>query len=628
MSDKITALYERLSRDDELQGESNSIQNQKRMLEDYAERNGFTPYKHFLDDGVSGATFEREGFQAMLAEIEAGNVGTVIIKDMSRLGRDYLRVGLYMEMFREKGVRLIAVNENVDSFKDDDDFTPFRNIINEWYVRDTSRKIKAAFHARGMAGKHTSSYCPYGYTKSPEDKNQWIIDPEAAAVVRRVFQMTMEGKGPYQICCILSDDKVPMPGYYLAQKGTGLHKKHTFPDPYHWTSSTVCSMLKKKEYLGHTVNFKSKKNSYKEKKNKYVPEDEWVIFENTHEAIIDQETFDNVQRIRGGAKRRPDGWGYVHPLTGLMYCVDCGGKLYVNRISNGKDIPQYVCGNYSRYISGLNGKLTSGMQCQSPHRIKAETVMSLVSETLKAIAKYAREDKAAFTKAVQEAVSSRQTGEVKEQKKRLAVCQKRAADLEILIRKIYEDNALGKLPDKRYYALNSQYENEQEELEREIAGLRSVVECYEGGSERATNFMALVKRYEDFTELTTPMLNEFVEKIIVHERDRKGSVDTTQKVEIHLNFIGQFTAPEPEVDPEVQAALEEERRKKEATKDRLHQNYLKRKANGTQKKYEKRYEEKRRARYAEKRAALFAEGATLGGAALAAESAAPPAVTE
>ncbi len=414
---KVTALYERLSRDDELQGESNSIVNQKRILQEYAERNGLTPYRHWWDDGVSGASFERPYFKEMLAEIEAGNVGTIVVKDMSRFGRDYLRVGLYMEMFREKGVRLIAIGDNVDSFKDDDDFTPFRNIINEWYVRDASRKIKAAYRVRGNAGKPTASTAPYGYMKDPEDKHHWLVDPEAAEVVRRVFQLTMEGHGPYQICCILKADKVEMPGYYLQQRGVGLHKKHVFADPYNWSSSTICGMLKKREYLGHTVNFKSKKNSYKDKKNKYVPEDEWVIFENTHEAIIDEETFENVQRIRGGVKRRPDGWGYVHPLTGLVYCPDCGGKLYVHRIYNGKDNPQYVCGNYTKYISDKNGKATCGVfRCESAHRISAETLMGLVSDTLKAIAKYAREDKAAFTKQVQETVSAQQTGEVKAQK--------------------------------------------------------------------------------------------------------------------------------------------------------------------------------------------------------------------
>lgn len=587
MKNKITALYERLSHDDELQGESNSISNQKKILEEYAQRNGFSNFVHFTDDGISGLRFDRPGFVQMLDEIQAGNVDAVIIKDMSRIGRDYLRVGLYMETMRERGVRFIAINDGVDTAKGDDDFTPFRNIMNEWYVRDCSRKIKSVYQAKGMAGKHTSSTTPYGYLKSPTDKNQWIVDEEAAAVVRRIFKMTLDGLGPYRIACVLSEEKIPIPGYHMAQHGAGLHQRKVFDDPYRWGSSTICHILKKREYLGHTVNFKTRKH-YKDKKSHYVDESEWTIFENTHEPIIDQETFDNVQRIRANVKRYPDGWGEYHPLTGLLYCADCGSKLYVHRTSNGRNIPKYVCGNYT--------KTPVGSRCTSAHRIDAATVMELVSETLKGIVSYAREDKAAFTKAVQETLSTQQVNEVKAQRKRLAVCQKRAADLETLIQKIYEDNALGKLPDKRYNILSTQYENELDGLEKEIPELQSAVERFEGGADRAAHFMALVKRYENFDTLTTQMLNEFVEKIIVHERDRKGCVDTTQKVEIYFNFIGQFSAPVPEIDPAVIAAQEEERRKKLERQERLHQNYLKRKASGKQQEYDRKYNERRRAK--------------------------------
>lgn len=349
MKNKITALYERLSHDDELQGESNSISNQKKILEEYAQRNGFSNFVHFTDDGISGLRFDRPGFVQMLDEIQAGNVDAVIIKDMSRIGRDYLRVGLYMETMRERGVRFIAINDGVDTAKGDDDFTPFRNIMNEWYVRDCSRKIKSVYQAKGMAGKHTSSTTPYGYLKSPTDKNQWIVDEEAAAVVRRIFKMTLDGLGPYRIACVLSEEKIPIPGYHMAQHGAGLHQRKVFDDPYRWGSSTICHILKKREYLGHTVNFKTRKH-YKDKKSHYVDESEWTIFENTHEPIIDKETFDNVQRIRANVKRYPDGWGEYHPLTGLLYCADCGSKLYVHRTSNGRNIPKYVCGNYTKTL--------------------------------------------------------------------------------------------------------------------------------------------------------------------------------------------------------------------------------------------------------------------------------------
>jgi len=570
IKNKITALYERLSRDDELLGESGSIANQKRILEDYATRNGFTPFVHWWDDGVSGATFEREGFKAMLAEVEAGNIGTVIIKDMSRFGRDYLRVGLFMEMFREKGVRLIAVTDNMDSFKDEDDFTPFRNIINEWYVRDASRKTKAAFKAKGMAGKPMSSCAAYGYLKSSTDKHQWVVDEEAAAIVRRIFRMTIEGLGPHKIACVLTAECIPCPAYHMAQRGSGLHQSKVFKNPYKWWDSSIVNILKRKEYLGHTVNFKTHKNSYKDKKNKYVSEDEWVIFENTHEPIIDKETFENVQRIRGNVKRYPNGWGEYHPLTGLMFCADCGAKMYVHRTHKGKASAKYSCSGYR--------KQPVGSLCPSAHWIDAAAVLSFISEALKAIAAYAKEDKDAFIKSVQETISTKQADEVAAQKKRLSVCKKRTADLEILIRKIYEDNALGKLPEKRYEALSTQYESEQEALEQEMQDLREAVESFQNGNKRAKSFMSLVARYENFDRLTTAMLNEFVEKIIVHERERKFAEHTAQKVEVHLNFIGKFAVPQEEIDPAILAKQEEERRKKILIQEKRHQIYLKQKA--------------------------------------------------
>ena len=318
--------YERLSRDDELQGESNSIVNQKKILEEYAKKNHLENIIHFTDDGISGTQFDRPGFMAMMNGVNQGNIGCIIVKDMSRLGRDYLKVGQCMEILRQKGVRLIAINDNVDSFYKDDDFTPFRNIMNEWYARDTSRKIKSTFKTKGESGKHTGSSPPYGYIKDKDDKNQWIIDEKAAEVVRRIFHLTMDGKGPYAIARILEADKIDIPAYHQQKLGYGLHQSKVFEYPYRWCSSTIASILKKQEYLGHTVNFKTRKH-FKDKKSKYVSEDNWLIFENTHEPIIDQETFDNVQRIRGNVKRYPDGWGEYHPLTGLMYCADCGSKM-------------------------------------------------------------------------------------------------------------------------------------------------------------------------------------------------------------------------------------------------------------------------------------------------------------
>ena len=329
-NEKITALYERLSRDDfgkddDQQRESNSISNQKAMLEEFAARQGFTNIVHFTDDGISGTCFDRPGFLAMMKEVEAGNVEYLCIKDMSRMGRDYLKVGQIMEILRQRGVRLIAINDGVDSARGDDDFTPFRNIMNEYYARDTSRKIRSTFQSKGKSGKHLTGTVIYGYLWN-EARDQWLVDPEAADVVKRIFAMTIDGYGPYQIASKLKSEKVLIPSAYLAQHGEGVNKNKTFKDVYGWGSSTICNLLEKREYLGHTINFKTRKH-FKDKKSHYVPEDEWTIFENTHEAIIDQQTFDLVQKIRGNVRRYPDGWGEAAPLTGLLYCADCGGKM-------------------------------------------------------------------------------------------------------------------------------------------------------------------------------------------------------------------------------------------------------------------------------------------------------------
>ena len=309
MKNTITPLYERLSRDDELDGESNSISHQKQMLEEYARRNGFPRPTHFTDDGISGTRFDRPGFTAMMEEVEAGHVETVIVKDMSRLGRDYLKVGQIMEILRQKNVRLIAVNDGVDSARDDDDFTPFRNIMNAWYAKDTSKKIKSTFKAKGVTGKHLTGTVIYGYLWADEKREQWIVDEEAASVVRRIFAMTMDDHGPYQIAQQLTADKVEIPAVHLARHGEGVNKNKTFKNICGWGSSTIVNILKKREYLGHTVNFKTRKH-FKDKKSHYVDESQWTLFESTHEAIIDQATFDNGQRAalpgRLGRSPTPD----------------------------------------------------------------------------------------------------------------------------------------------------------------------------------------------------------------------------------------------------------------------------------------------------------------------------------
>lgn len=605
-NEKITALYERLSRDDfgkddDQQRESNSISNQKAMLEEFAARQGFTNIVHFTDDGISGTCFDRPGFLAMMKEVEAGNVEYLCIKDMSRMGRDYLKVGQIMEILRQRGVRLIAINDGVDSARGDDDFTPFRNIMNEYYARDTSRKIRSTFQSKGKSGKHLTGTVIYGYLWN-EARDQWLVDPEAAEVVKRIFAMTIDGYGPYQIASKLKEEKVLIPSAYLAQHGEGVNKNKTFKDVYGWGSSTICNILEKREYLGHTINFKTRKH-FKDKKSHYVPEDEWTIFENTHEAIIDQQTFDLVQKIRGNVRRYPDGWGEAAPLTGLLYCADCGGKMYVHRTNNGKRISQYTCSQYS--------KVPVGKLCTTQHRINEDVVLSLVSEMLKAIAEYAKHDRAEFVRVVQEAQSSQQTAEVKKQRIRLATAKQRVSELEVLLCKIYEDNILGKLSDSRYATLDAQYEKEQTELTAEISVLEKAIKSYEKHEKDADRFIALIDKYENFDKLTIAMLNEFIEKILVHERDRKGSIQTTQEVEIYFNFVGRFVPPafgEVELTPEEL----EEIRKREERKDRLHQNYLKRKASGAQKRYEDKIKKRKKAEIEAKKAAIRAEDIAKG----------------
>ena len=595
-NEKITPLYERLSRDDELQGESNSISNQKQMLEDFARRNGLPNPTHFTDDGISGTRFDRPGFLAMMEEVEAGRVEAIVIKDMSRLGRDYLKVGQVMEVLRQRGVRLIAINDGVDSLKGDDDFTPFRNIMNEFYARDTSRKIRSVFKAKGMSGKHLTGTVIYGYLWD-EKREHWLVDEEAAEVVRRIFSLTLEGYGPYQIACKLSADRIEIPVVHLARFNEGVNRSKPVKDPYGWGSSTIVNILKKREYLGHTINFKTRKH-FKDKKSHYVSEDEWTIFENTHEAIIDQQTFDLVQKIRSNVRRYPNGWGEAAPLTGLLYCADCGGKMYVHRTNNGKRISQYTCSNYT--------KVPCGTLCLTQHRINESAVLTLVSDTLRAIAEYSRNDRTEFIHTVQETQVAQQSADISKKRRHLATAQKRAGELEKLICKIYEDNALGKLPDTRYKALDAQYAKEQDALEIEIAELEKAVTGYEQSQKSAEKFIALIDKYENFDTLTNTMLNEFAEKILVHERSRKGSQDTTQEIEIYFNFLGRYIPPSLQPVP-LTPEEQEELRKREERKDRLHQNYLKRKASGAQKRYEDKIKAKKKAEIDAKKALIRAE---------------------
>lgn len=589
-NEKITALYERLSRDDEMVGDSNSIVNQKKMLEDYAKQNGYTNIEHFTDDGYSGGSFDRPDWKRMVAGIEDGSIGTVIVKDMSRIGRDYLQVGFYTEvMFKEKEVHFIAIANGVDNQKrESSEFAPFLNIMNEWYIRDSSRKVTTVLRARGMEGKHTTNNAIYGYRKSEEDKNQWVIDEEAAEVVRRIYRMSLEGKGPYEIARILSEEQIERPSYYLAKRGLGTcRSNNNTATPYVWRGATVSDILSKPEYMGHTVNFRSYKESYKDKRAKKTPKEDWVIFKNTQEAIVSEEMWNKVQGLRKTA-RRTDTVGEANPFTGLLYCADCGAKMYNHRGGagrarnwkgelNGKRRPdrdEYNCSTYNL------SRQSYDKQC-SQHYIRTEVVRKLVLETIKAVSDYVITNEEEFINRIYSSSRDKQKESIKSLKRKIAQDTKRVNELNMLMKKLYEDNISGKLSDKRFEFMLSEFENEQDTLEISMENAKAEIEKYESDTVRADKFIELVKRYTDFSELTTPMLNEFVEKILVHEADY-SSGERVQEVEIYLNFIGKFELPVKE--PTAEEITEHEKLKARRAKKA---------------EYNRRYMEKRRKRIAE-----------------------------
>ena len=537
---KFTALYERLSRDDELIGESNSIKNQKQLLENYAHKNGYSPIRHFTDDGVSGTTFEREGFQAMIAEVEAGNVSAVIVKDMSRLGRDYLKVGFYTEvMFKEKGVRFIAINNGIDSAnQQDSDFTPFLNIMNEWYARDASRKIQAVFKSRMQDGKRVSPSVPYGYLRSPEDKQKLIIDEEPAAVVRRIYQMVIEGKGVTAIADILTAEKVLIPSAYAKIHCPENNHSKGFTNPYLWSATAVSYILEKQEYMGHTVLGKTVSVSYKTKKRRKAEPDELMIFKNTHPAIVDEETWHLAQKLRKTV-RKPSYDRPPHPLTGLVYCADCGHKMTHRQPSPTKKKKYdaddaYICGSYRQRTRNC-----------TMHFIKTSVLWELILTAIREVSDYVRQDEQAFIDKVQQTSTVQIAETQREQKRRLAEATERNGELNTLIKKLYEGNATGKIPDKHFERLLAEYDREQTALETEIEGLQEQIDSFNEDSTKADKFIAVVRRYTDFTELTTPMLNEFIEKVVVHEATG-GRTDRKQKIDVYFNFVGQVELPPPD----------------------------------------------------------------------------------
>ena len=531
----ITALYPRLSHEDELQGESNSISNQKRILEAYAKQNGFTNLKWYTDDGFSGANFQRPGFQSMLADIEAGLVGTVIVKDMSRLGRNYLQVGMYTEMiFPQKNVRFIAINDGVDSAQGDNDFAPLRNIFNEWLVRDTSKKIRAVKRSKGMSGKPVTSKPVYGYLMD-EDEN-FIIDEEAAPVVRQIYSLCLAGNGPTKIARMLTEQEIPTPGT-LEYRRTGRTRRYHPGYECKWAANTVVHILENREYTGCLVNFKTTTQSYKNSKIIYNSEDKQAVFENHHEIIIDRDTWERVQELRK-QRKRPNRYDEVGLFSGILFCADCGSVMYQQRYQTDKRRQDcYICGSYKKRTADCTA-----------HFIRTDLLTAGVTENLRKVTQYAAKHEARFMKLLTEQNEDGSKRRNAAKKKELEAAEKRIAELSAIFKRLYEDSVAGRISDERFTELSADYEAEQRELKEKAAVLQGELSRTLEATANAEKFMKVVRKYTSFEELTPTLLREFVEKIVIHESEaldgkRRGKL-RRQEIEIYYSFVGKVELPD------------------------------------------------------------------------------------
>ena len=531
----ITALYPRLSHEDELQGESNSISNQKRILETYAKQNGFSNLRWYTDDGYSGANFQRPGFQAMLADIEAGKVGTVIVKDMSRLGRNYLQVGMYTEMiFPQKNVRFIAINDGVDSAQGENDFAPLRNIFNEWLVRDTSKKIKAVKRSKGMSGKPITSKPVYGYLMD-EDEN-FIIDEEAAPVVRQIYSLCLAGNGPTKIARMLTEQQIPTPGT-LEYRRTGSTRRYHPGYECKWATNTVVHLLENREYTGCLVNFKTEKPSYKLKHSIENPPEKQAVFENHHEPIIDRETWERVQELRK-QRKRPNRYDEVGLFSGILFCADCGSVMYQQRYQTDKRKQDcYICGSYKKRTADCTA-----------HFIRTDLLTAGVLSNLRKVTSYAAKHEARFMKLLIEQNEDGDRRRNAAKKKELETAEKRISELSAIFKRLYEDSVTGRISDERFTELSADYEAEQKELKERAARLQEELSKAQEATENAEKFMNVVRRHTTIEELTPTLLREFVEKIVVHESvaldgKRRGKL-RRQEIEIYYSFVGKVELPD------------------------------------------------------------------------------------
>ena len=536
---KITALYSRLSVGDEDRdgGESNSIQNQKKFMESYARQLKLTNIRHYIDDDESGRFFDRSAYSRMIEDVENGKIGVCIMKDMTRWGRDYLQVGNAMEIFRRNNVRFIAVNNGIDSEKPDTlEFAPFINIMSEWYARDISKKVKTGIRTKGASGKPIATEAPYGYVKDPGDKDFWLIDEEAAEVVRLIFRLFLDGKNRNQIAVYLKNEQVPTPTFYMKDRGRGTAKSKPLNEEnrYKWNKTTLTKILTRQEYCGDVVNFKTAKH-FRDKRNHYVDRSQWQITENVHEPIVDRADFENVQRILENIPvKRPNGDGEIHPLSGLLFCKDCGAKMHI-RIDYRNGGKRHIA-----YCSEYHKGKARNPKCNSPHIMDADLLMQTVSEVLKKIAEYSISNRADFEALVKKSLDVQQTDRTKKQQKRVPQITTRLEQIEKVLDKLYEDNALGTIEQDRYEQMSQKYSEEYYTLKTELAEIKEQLSAFENAGGRAQRFVKLTERYADFAELTPAILNEFISKIEVHERDQKRARYAIQHIGIYFNHIGRF----------------------------------------------------------------------------------------
>ncbi len=525
----ITALYCRLSRDDGTEGDSNSVANQKKLLTKYAKENGFGNTRFYVDDGYTGTNFNRPGFQKLLEDMEMGYVSAIIVKDMSRLGRDYLQVGYYTDtFFPEHNIRFIAINDCVDSDDGENELAPFRNVMNEMYARDISRKVRSSHRLRGNAGEPLSQP-PYGYMKSPENKKQWIIDPDAAQIVKEIFAMCIEGKGNETIARILQERQVLVPMAYWQSKGLDRGGKKTQSNPHKWCKTTIAKILAQQEYCGDVINFKTYSKSFKNKARICNPEENWAIFKNRHEPIIDRETFEQVQKLTGKTKRRaPKNSNKKSMFCDLVYCADCGSKLWFHTNTKNDSIQYFSCSNYKTDTRGT---------CETRHYVREDAIAQVVKMELQYMATLLDEHEDEFAEALEKktnADSDKEKKLIEAELQKAIVRNERVAGL---YEKLYEDNDEGKVTDEWFMQLSHKYEVERMELKAKIAEYKERLRQLTENNRNKENFISAVRKFMEMKELTPALLKELIDRIEVYETEGTGK-NRTQRIMIYYRFVG------------------------------------------------------------------------------------------